>query len=115
MKKSSPHLTTSQITKIALMMLFARGCSVWRQNNLAAVGRKFTGMYGVPDIIGFHKKTGVFVGCEIKAKRDRLSEHQKHFLGSLLKAGGLALLAVEDVRGNVILRDYAEELKNPEY
>lgn len=96
-------------------MLTARGCKVWRQNNLAVVGRRFTGLYGVPDLIGFHLKTGVFVGCEVKAHGDKLSDYQKLFLSELLLAGGFALLAIEGDRGNVILKDYAQEIKNPEY
>lgn len=108
-------LSAGVIGRHAAILLRMRRCEVWRQNNLAAAGRTFIGRRGVPDWIGFHLDTGVFVGCEVKAKGDKLSPWQKDLLGSLLKAGGLAFLAVEDSRGNVVLKDYADELKNPEY
>ena len=93
-------LTKGQITKTALLILKPRNKEVWMQNNLAVRGRKFIGRKGVPDIIGFTSK-GLFMGCEVKTLGDSLSDDQKLFLINLHKAGGIALIATEDERGQV--------------
>ena len=56
-------LTAGMITKIAMIEMEMKGYFVWRHNNLAVPGRKFNGLKGVPDIIGFDKKTGLSVFC----------------------------------------------------
>jgi hypothetical protein len=44
---------------------------------------------GVPDVIGFHRKTGVFISVEIKAGKDKLSVAQIEFLKTVTRAKGL--------------------------
>lgn len=52
------------------------------------------------------------VGCECKADKDKLSQEQYGFLIALKRAGGTALVAMEDKHtGNVVLIDVEEALK----
>ena len=69
-----------------------KGNEVWRNNNLAVKGRAFIGRKGVPDIIGYSKKYGQFVACEIKKLGDRISPDQLVFLHQLGAVGGLSML-----------------------
>lgn len=48
---------------------------------------------GVPDVIGFHKTTGTWIGVEVKIGRDRLSESQRSFLRGLNESGGEGFVA----------------------
>jgi hypothetical protein len=99
-------LTKGEIREKALIMLDNRNCECWKNNNLAVKGRKFIGRRGVPDVIGFNRATGVYVGCEVKTVTDRLSNDQKIFLSLLSLAGGIALLALQDEMGRVVLEEY---------
>lgn len=99
------ELTAGQITKAALMILETRGCFVWRSNNLSVPGRKFTGLKGVPDICGFHKRTGVAVYCEVKTINDKFSEHQVNFMDRAKKAGCHCLIATEE-NTNVVIKEW---------
>ena len=86
------YISASDLTKMMMDYLKDNGCEVWRNNNLAVRGRAFIGRKGVPDIIGYSKKYGHFVCCEIKAIGDRLSSDQMVFLEELANAGGTAML-----------------------
>lgn len=99
-------LSANEITKSAIKELEYRGVKVWRNNQIPVKGRRFTGLLGVPDIIGHHKKTGVFVGCEVKAKGDSLSDEQRDFLTELQQSGGLALMAIQNDFGKVEIIDF---------
>ena len=61
------------------MLAKNQGYHAWRQNNIAIPNRRFIGLKGVPDIIGFHKTTGMFLAIEIKRGRDKMSKAQKEF------------------------------------
>lgn len=98
-------LTASQITTKAIEILESRMCLVWRQNNLAVRGRKFIGMKGLSDIIGFQKFTGVAVFCEVKAVGDKLSDDQILFLNGAKAAGCFCFLATEE-DGKFILKNW---------
>lgn len=50
-------------------------------------------MRGVPDVIGFHKGTGKFIGVEVKVGKDKLSLHQEVFLKNLQEANAIAMVA----------------------
>jgi hypothetical protein len=102
------ELTAGQITKAALMILESRQCFVWRSNNLPVPGRKFTGLKGVPDICGFHKRTGVAVYCEVKTVNDRFSEHQINFMDRAKMAGCHCLIATE-IDGKIVLTDWLND------
>jgi len=99
-------LTASQITEIALGLLYYRGCTCWRQNQIPVPGRKFIGKEGLSDIIGFNRFTGLMLMCEVKTQKDSLSEKQKCLLMDLKTAGGIALLALDDKKGGVIIQEY---------
>lgn len=102
-------LTRGQITKYALTEMRYRGCVLWNNNNVRAVpGRVFTGRLGVPDIIGFHKLTAIFVGIEVKTVNDKLSKEQLEFFEELTKAGGIGLIAWEPKPGIAELTKYGE-------
>ena len=95
------YQSASELTKMMLEYLKDNGNEVWRNNNLAVRGRAFIGRKGVPDIIGYSKKYGHFVCCEIKAIADRLSADQMVFLEELSMAGGTAMLC-QQVRDETI-------------
>ena len=86
------YKTASELTKMMIDYLSERGMEIWRNNNLAVKGRAFIGRKGVPDIIGYDRKHGQFVGCEIKKLGDRISPEQFTFLTQLGLAGGASML-----------------------
>lgn len=90
------ELTAGQITRDAMLILENRNCFVWRNNNLAVPGRKFIGLKGVPDIVGFQKLTGLAVYCEVKTKNDKFSEYQRNFMIRAKTAGCMCLVAFDN-------------------
>lgn len=90
---------TNDLTGAIVDYLNLTGYKVWRQNNVAVydkeIGdyRAFVGLLGLPDIIGWKKKTGVWIAVEVKAGEDVLSPEQIQFLYELEKAGGIAMVA----------------------
>lgn len=98
-------LTKGDITEMALKELAYRNCEVWRENNLAVRGRKFTGRKGKPDIIGYNRSTGLAVYCEVKTVNDFFSEAQEIFLACAKESGCLCLIATEE-QGQFILKPY---------
>ena len=103
------ELSASEITAEVLLKLRAIGYTVWRQNNIAVRGRVHTGILGLPDVIGYTSE-GLFVGCEVKTKRDVLSEDQKAFLRNVQKKGGIALVATQEVY-QVVIKPFEEKEK----
>jgi hypothetical protein len=97
--------TANELTKHTIKVLDTCGFEVWRQNNggvfdpTKKVFRRNSATKGIPDVIGYHRKTGVFVCAEIKAGKDRLSEEQKLFLSNVIKAGGNAftIRTIDDI------------------
>lgn len=79
---------------------------MWRQNNLAVRGRKFTGMPGLPDIIG-HASDGKAVYCEVKTERDRLSDAQLAFLDEAHASSCWAFIAYQR-KGAIYLKTWAD-------
>lgn len=93
-------MKAGELTSAILAYLQYHGYSVWRQNTTGIYDPATKrwrvnpqGRRGVPDIIGFRKADGVFVGVEVKAGRDQLRPEQKQFLDELKAAGGLAFVA----------------------
>ena len=86
----------NQLAAYAVKVFQHAGWVAWRQNNVAVCDkgqfRRFAGLKGVSDVIGFHKDTGRFLACEIKVGKDRLSPDQEQFLQSVNRAGGLGLV-----------------------
>ncbi|UYZ64899.1 VRR-NUC domain-containing protein [Hymenobacter weizhouensis] len=95
-------LTAEQITAAILGYLEAHGFTAWAQPNRGEYDPK-TGRWrphpnsrrGVPDILGFRRADGRFLGIEVKAGTDRLRPEQMTFLRELKAAGGLAFVAYD--------------------
>lgn len=72
---------------------------VWRQNNMG-VYDKSKGVYrkspgsikGVSDVIGIHKKIGIWFAVEGKAGNDRASKDQLIFIDRVVKTGGFGCI-----------------------
>lgn len=105
-KSKIKELTKGQIRESAIKELSWRGYDVWKQNNIAVRRRQFIGRYGVSDVMGFCKKTGRIVACEIKTLSDRLSDDQIKFLTDVKNAGGLAFIASQSACGAVEVREW---------
>lgn len=101
MQFSLNRMTKGQISAGAIAILDNRGCEVWIQNNLPVPGRKFIGRPGIADISGFIRANGIRVECEVKADGDSLSDAQIQLLTELHKAGGWALIAIQNMSGFV--------------
>ena len=97
------------ITNHVLQILPLKGIKAWRQNNLAVRGRKFTGLLGVSDVIGYQKRGGRFVAVEVKGPKDTLSNEQIEFLESIKKAGGIAIVATSTQQFE---KELKEQLQN---
>ena len=95
-------LTAEQITGAILGYLDAHGFSAWAQPNRGEYDPK-TGRWrphpnarrGIPDILGFRRRDGKFLGVEVKAGTDRVRPDQTKFLNELKAAGGLAFIAYD--------------------
>lgn len=104
-KKRVLFISANALTKHALRILDLKGFKVWRQNNGGVwdpgkkVFRANSSTPGISDILGFHRRTGVFIACEIKAGKDKLSNEQEMFLKSVERSGGFALVirTIEDL------------------
>lgn len=107
MKKTSlQKQDTNKFTHAVIKLLVLNGFKVWRNNNGAVWDAKI-GRYrkngqtllGVPDIIGFQKKTGRAIYVEIKTGSDKLSDEQRSFLIEALENGCIAFECrqIEDV------------------
>lgn len=88
--------TANSLKNDCLKYLAARRILAWRQNNVGVfdpvkqVYRRGSATKGVPDLLGV-LPGGVFLACEIKVGRDRLSEEQSAFIDNVNRQGGLAL------------------------
>ncbi len=93
----APKISANVLTKHALRVLDLKGWNVWRQNNGGVYDptnqcfRANSSTPGISDIIGFHKRTGQFIACEIKVGKDTLSQEQILFLDRVRRAGGVAM------------------------
>ena len=93
-------MTAGEITTAILAYLTTQGYTVWRQNTTGIYNPDTKrwrvnpqGRRGVPDIIGFRNRDGLFIGVEVKACRDTLHDDQRTFLNELKAAHGLAFVA----------------------
>lgn len=92
--------TADEITAHILGYLRARGYVAWAQDNRGRYDPKTGKWYphpnnrvGVPDILGYRKSDARFIGVEIKAGHDTLSNFQIDFLNELKEHGGLPFVA----------------------
>jgi VRR-NUC domain len=104
-KKIELKTSANVLTKHALKILDLKGFHVWRQNNGGVYDAKKncyranSSTPGISDIIGFNRKTGQFIACEIKAGKDKLSIEQDVFLKRVNDAGGIGMVvrSVQDL------------------
>lgn len=109
------YMTASDLTKMMLDYLKERGNDVWRNNNLAVKGRSFIGRKGVPDIIGYSKKYGQFIGCEVKAIGDRVSPEQMSFLINLAMSGGIAMICQQFRDETITVKIFDKDGESKDY
>jgi VRR-NUC domain len=76
-----------------IKLLPGTGFSIVKIRELARRSYRSQEVKGVPDVIGFHKGTGHFIGVEIKIGDDQLRPEQRDFLLTLYNSGGVALIA----------------------
>ena len=97
---SSTTPTADEITAAILAFLHQQGYEAWRQPNEGRYDPERQQWYphpnarrGVPDIIGFRRSDGLFIGVEVKAGSDRVRPEQTVFLDQLHAANKLAFIA----------------------
>ena len=109
------YKTASELTKMMIDYLNSKGMEVWRNNNLAVKGRAFIGRKGIGDIIGYDKKHGQFVSCEIKAIADKLSKEQLSFMVNLGIAGGLAMYVSQKSDYSIVMTIFKDGIEKVFY
>lgn len=102
----------NKLTAKVIKKLTEAGVFFWRQNNLPIFDpklnsgygayRSHSGMKGVPDIICIIH--GQFVGIEIKAGNDRMSEHQILFKKRCVRNGGKYLIVKKPEDVDILLK-----------
>jgi hypothetical protein len=105
-------LSKHKITSIALEYLAWTGFECWRQPNNTAKRWKNNVTHGIPDIIGYERNSQVckFMGCEVKALGDILSQAQKDRLTDIVLRGGHAFIACQ-IGNNAEVIPYTEYIK----
>jgi|GEM_PF-1527995 len=95
-------LRADELTAHILSYLRAKGFVAWAQDNRGRYNPKTGKWYphpnnrvGVPDIIGYRKADARFIGVEVKAGKDRLSQFQIDFLDELKEHGGFPFVAFD--------------------
>lgn len=105
-KKPLKPQTANDLTKQAIELLSLHGFIVWRNNNGAVYDLKQKRFrknpqtkLGVPDIVGYQKKTGRAIYVEVKVGYDKLSDEQRQFLLEAIENGCIAFecKCVDDV------------------
>lgn len=107
--------TANSLTKETLRILDMCGFEAWRQNNAAVydpvrkVHRSNSATPGIPDILGFDRKTGRFICCEIKSGKDKLSIEQKRFIDRVAASGayGFVIRSTDDI--TAILKQFGRK------
>lgn len=91
---------TNNLTHAIIAYLSLSGFRVWRNGNHAVYSvkrRAFlknpTKLLGIPDIIGYQKKTGRAIYIEVKTGKDKLSTEQLDFLNDATDNKCIALIA----------------------
>lgn len=107
---------SNEINRKAINLLNLTGFEAWRNNNNRAVpGRTFTGKYGVPDVCGYQRFTGLAMYCEGKSYKDVWSQEQFDFMERLTNNGGIGYVAYEDKDGELFMttwQEYKEKFPN---
>lgn len=93
------------LVRTIIEYLRCKGHTVWRQNSGTVRTGKNNSQFvrlappGTPDIIGFHGKTGRFIGIECKVGSNKPTQWQKEFGQNIQAAGGIYILAytIDDI------------------
>ena len=101
-------LRESDVQRVVLAYLHAKGLFVWRQNNTGLfdprIGRyrPSTGLLGVADILGV-LPDGKFLAIECKSTTGKPSEPQVTFLANVNARGGRAFIvrSLEDLKEHI--------------
>lgn len=90
---------TNELTAHCIDYLTLKGYKVWRNNNGAVYDitkgcfrKNKNKLLGIPDIIGYNKKTAKFIGVEIKVGKDKLSPEQIDFIETALESGCICIV-----------------------
>ena len=78
-RREMPELSPGQVNRLTLI--------------LSGSYRKHNGILGVSDIIGLERRTGAFLGIEVKVGSDRPSTEQEQFIKTVLSSNGYGLFA----------------------
>ncbi|MDF7810726.1 VRR-NUC domain-containing protein [Hymenobacter sp. YC55] len=87
---------TNSLTSAIRDMLTYEGCTIWRHNNAGVYDNQLqcyranSSRKGLPDTLGFYRRTGHFVAVEVKYGKDTLTPEQRDFLADVKAAGGFA-------------------------
>lgn len=100
MERNTLKSKANSVTLAVIQVLNGNGWKTWRQNSVGVFDAKIGthrkppagAIKGVPDVIGFHKRHGVFIGVEVKVGGDTMSEPQEFFHSELSKSGGVSLV-----------------------
>lgn len=112
-KKPSP---TNALTQAIIQLLTLHGFRAWRQNNAAIydptrqVFRANSAEKGISDILGYHRRSGLFCAVEVKTGSDKLSPEQAEFLAGIRLAGGFACEGRSLAQVEAELKDYLTTL-----
>lgn len=104
-KKPVIKQDTNKLTKEVIRLLQLEGFTVWRNNNAGVYDKSFGGfrknsaVKGISDIVGYQRKTGRALYCEIKTGSDKLSPEQRTFLCEAIDNGCIAFecRSIDDV------------------
>lgn len=95
-KKVIKNVSANDLTKHVLKILDLKGFKAWRNNTTGVYDptkkifrRNPALLKGVPDVLGYHKKTALFICVEVKSGKDKLSQEQINFLNDVKLSGGL--------------------------
>ena len=86
-------LAENRLKQSILKYLHGLGHTAWNTNVGKTQGHYRTGIPGLPDIQGYHCRTGLAIFIEAKIPPNKLSSEQIAFLFYAQKAGCIALKA----------------------
>lgn len=93
-------MSANSLTQAIVTYLNSNGWKVWRSGNHAVYSVKRQAfmknpqkLNGIPDILGYCRKTSRMIAIEIKYGKDRITPEQERFLHELNKSGGVGIVA----------------------
>lgn len=107
MRRDRAPACEGDLTALVLVELSKRECLVWRNNTgqfwackregsrLVPVRPVQCGTTGSPDVVGFCRRCGAFVGFELKFGRNVPSPEQERFFVEMQRAGAICAIAYD--------------------